>query len=363
MNFKESSIVLNALPGVGSATIKKLIEALITPQAVFKAKSSELHKIPSISPKIIEAILHWEDNFDLSKELSELTASGFSYISIEEEVYPQNLKEIYDAPLGLYVWGKLLKKDAQAIGIVGTRQSSYYGDKMAQKFSYQLAQSNWTIVSGMARGIDTQAHLGALAADGRTIAFIGSGLLSLYPKENQSLAEKIAQNSGAVISEFPLHYPPSKHTFPRRNRLISGSSKGLIVVESKEKSGALITANQSNEFGRSVYAIPGPLDKPNFAGNHNLIRQGATLLTSAEDIMEDFRFSFEKSAPNDHPKQMAHLNKQEILLLNQLSYHESSMESLIEQSSLPFSEVLSLLSSLEIKGLAKQLPGQLFVKI
>ena len=187
----------------------------------------------------------------------------------------------------LYVWGELTPADARSVGVVGSRQCSFYGTETAKKLSYQLATAGFTVFSGLARGIDTAAHQGAVAAKGRTVAVLGCGLNQIYPPENFALAERIADGNGAVVTEFPMGAPPDRTTFPMRNRIISGCSMGLLVIEAGFQSGALISANQAAEQGRTVFAVPGQIDRPGSQGTNRLIQQGAKLVMDAEDILEE----------------------------------------------------------------------------
>jgi DNA processing protein len=233
----------------------------------------------------------------------------------------------------------------------------------AKKLSYQLAYAGLTVVSGLARGIDTAAHQGALAANGRTVAVIGSGLMELYPPENAGLAEKIAQ-SGAVVSEFPMTFPPSPQTFPYRNRIVAGWGSGLLIVEAGLKSGALITASQAIEHGRLVYAVPGQIDRPTAAGSNRLIQQGAKLVSSANDILDDLNSLFPAMAaaqPISNRAETLSADEKTVLALVDLS--ETSMDDIVGKSGLPTSKVSSTLLALEMKRLVKKLPGQLFVKL
>ncbi len=188
------------------------------------------------------------------------------------------MRTIHDPPLSLYVWGELEPRDGQGVGVVGSRKTSFYGTETAKKLSYQLAFAGYTIVSGLARGIDTAAHQGALAAKGRTVGVLGCGLSQIYPPENYALAERIADGNGAIVSEFPMTTSPDRQTFPMRNRIISGSSVGLLVVEAGLNSGALISAGQAADQGRTVFAVPGPIDRDTSQGTNRLIQQGAKLV-------------------------------------------------------------------------------------
>jgi DNA processing protein len=212
--------------------------------------------------------------------------------------YPRQLREIHSAPIVLYVWGELTDRDQHAIGVIGSRRTTHYGTESAKKLSYQLAYAGLTVISGLARGIDTAAHQGALAAKGRTIAVIGSGLMKLYPPENAALAEKIRSGNGAIVSEFSMEIEPDRQTFPMRNRIISGWSHGILVVEAGLNSGALITASQAIDQGRSVYAVPGHINAPSAQGSNRLIQQGAKLVMDASDILDDLQVLLPETKPS-----------------------------------------------------------------
>ena len=253
MTEQEALIALNLIPDIGSARLKNLLEAFGSAPKIFLNSESTLKKVDKISDKIARAIVAFSYE-SLKKELALAKKLGVTVVTLKDNTYPKNLKEIYDPPLCLYVKGALSSADTLALAIVGSRRASFYGLSCAEKFAYALAQYGITVVSGLARGVDTQAHAGALKAKGRTLAVLGSGLNSLYPPENAKLAEKIAE-SGAVVSEFPLNAEPLARNFPRRNRVISGLSLGTIVVEAAKNSGALITADFALEQGREVQFI------------------------------------------------------------------------------------------------------------
>lgn len=305
--------------------------------------------------------------------------SGIKKVGIKDNEYPDNLKDIYDPPATLYVKGSILPQDKIAIAIVGTRLASYYGLSTAERLAYDLALKGVTIVSGMARGIDSAAHRGALNAKGRTIAVFGCGLDYIYPPENSKLSEKIYE-SGALISEFPEGTPPYKGNFPKRNRLISGLSLGVVVVEAGLRSGALITANLALEQGREVFSVPGQANSFNTKGTHRLLRDGAKLVENADDILEELAPILkdrikEFSAPHlekktdyipdvdaNRVKKAPSLSEDENNIYSLISYHPTALEEVIEQGQLPSGKVSSILTLLEVKGLVKQLEGKMFTR-
>jgi DNA processing protein len=362
MNSTEASIALNMVPGVGPVRLRRLLEVFETPEQVLLARESQLRGVDGVGPEVAEAISHWQDKVDLPTELTRIRDFGAKIITTESAEYPKMLREISNPPIVLYVWGDLTERDQHAIGVVGSRQTSHYGLECAKKLSYQLAYAGLTVISGLARGIDTAAHQGALAAKGRTIAVIGSGLMDLYPPENQGLAEKITA-AGAVISEFPMTYPPSTQTFPYRNRIVAGWGSGLLVVEAGQKSGALITATQALEHGRLVYAVPGQIDRPTSIGSNRLIQQGAKLVTGAADILDDLQMLFPTAANAGPPPTAATLSTEEQTVLSSVEPDETPLDRIVTKSGLPTPKVTSTLLALEMKRLVKQLPGQQFVKL
>ena len=263
------------------------MDAFGSAESILSASLSKLMMVEGIGPESAEIIRGWEDKVNLKAELRDVESRGLNIITQDDDAFPDALRKSYDPPLLLYVWGEIKDIDRHAIAIVGSRKTTHYGTQMARQFAFQLAGSGMTVVSGLARGIDTHAHEGAVAAKGRTVAVIGSGLGQIYPPENMALAEKIASGQGAIVSEFPINTPPSKKTFPMRNRIVAAWSQAVLVVECPEWSGARITANLAGELGKPIFAVPGQIDRPSSAGCHSLIREGATLVTTGQDILDD----------------------------------------------------------------------------
>ncbi|MBU3934057.1 MAG: DNA-processing protein DprA [Candidatus Omnitrophica bacterium] len=281
------------------------------------------------------------------------------------EGYPTNLKYIYDPPPDLYIKGNIIPQDNIAIAIVGSRQASYYGLKNAQELAFELAAGGITIISGLARGVDSAAHRGALKAKGRTIAVLGSGLNMIYPVENKGLAEEISRN-GAVISEFPQDTPPHRQNFPRRNRIISGLSLGVLVVEAAKRSGALITVGFALEQGREVFALPGKIDSFTSQGTHDLIKQGAKLVESAEDIIEELEplksCRINQTKSESRTKIEPNLPEEEKQIYSYLSSEPLHIDELAQKVNLSYGRLLTCLLKLEYKKLVKELPGKAFVR-
>src|SRR5947209_10952690 len=231
MNSTEACIALNMLPTMGPVRLRKLLEVFRQPERVLTARRDELRRIEGIGNEVAEQILNWEAIVDLTAELKRISDFSASVITQDSPSYSKSLREIHAPPIVLYVWGELQERDQHAIGIIGARRTTHYGTESAKKLAYQIAYAGLTVISGLARGIDTAAHQGALAAKGRTIAMIGSGLSKLYPPENRGLAEKIRDGNGAIVSEFSMEIEPDRQTFPMRNRIIAGWSHGVLVVE------------------------------------------------------------------------------------------------------------------------------------
>ncbi|HLD82430.1 MAG TPA: DNA-processing protein DprA [Candidatus Omnitrophota bacterium] len=286
MNNLEALVGLNLVGGIGSIRLGKLLKFFSRPQDILKVSAEKLMGVSGIGQEIANKICGIKKE-DVGKEFSLAKKQGLRIIILDDEDYPENLKNIPDPPIVLYTKGKLLPQDKLAIGIVGSRRASFYGLSCAEKFAADLAKQGFTIVSGMARGIDTCAHRGALKQAGRTLAVMGSGFNQIYPPENKELADEISKN-GAVISEFPINEKPLKENFPRRNRVISGLSLAVLVVEAARNSGALITADFALEQGRDVFALPGKIDSSASFGTNGLIKQGAKLVSCVDDILEEF---------------------------------------------------------------------------
>ena len=366
MTRKEAYLALNLIPNVGPVRLRKLVDHFGTPEEVLSAKISQITAINGIDQKIAATIADWENQIDLSGELRRIAELHLTLLTQEDALYPRLLRQAPGAPFLLYVWGTLTQRDHNAIGVVGSRQATHYGLSTAKKLSFQIAYAGYTVISGLARGIDTAAHEAALAAKGRTIAVIGSGIGKLYPPENQALAERIAEN-GAVISEYPVDRLADKQTFPYRNRIVAGWSNGLLVVEAPGRSGSLITAQQAVETGRTVYAVPGPIDKPTSLGCNRLIQQGAKLVVDGNDILDDLMTLFPTApqAPKTQPPPppVTDLSLDEKILYEALGTDESHIDELISRSGLTPATVSATLMRLEMKRLLKPLPGRHYVRL
>ncbi len=367
-NFK-ALVLLNMVKDIGSVRTKKLIEAFKEPCLIFKASLSRLAAVERMSAQIARGILEARERIDVDKEIKKAEDLGVRILTLFDDDYPKNLKEIYDPPYVLYVKGDFIDADENAVGIVGSRGASYYGLSCAQSFASKLSSFGLTIVSGMARGIDTASHRAALNAGGRTIAVLGSGLNNIYPPENEGLFAEIAQH-GAVISQFSLDTPPAACNFPIRNRIISGLSRGVLVVEASSKSGALITARYALEQDREVFAVPGKVSSPTSSGTNDLIKQGARIVTEPEEILAELKANLKLNPAQarscgDQEKEDGILNSldtKESRVFRILSDEPKYIDSICLETGLDVSACLFLLTQLELRGIVRQLPGKVFVK-
>lgn len=293
---RQALLILNGLPHVGPIMLRRLMDAFDNdPVAVLSSNSSQLLSVKGIGAKVVDTLQHWDSKFDLAKEEAAMAKSHTQFYSQADAEYPSSLKELYDSPIGLY-WKGQYVVDRPCIAIVGTRRATLYGRSVTKRFASELARMGFCIVSGMARGTDTAAHEGALEAGGKTVAVMGCGLDIIYPPENLDLYKQISQE-GAVVSEFPFGRRADRQTFPMRNRVVSGMSEAVIVVESDAAGGSMITARFAGEQGKALMAVPGRIDQASSRGCHQLLRDGATLVTSVDDILEELRYTRPKEQP------------------------------------------------------------------
>ena len=364
MTDTEAAIILNMLPQVGPVRVRRLTERFGSPVAILEAPGASLRSVEGIGPEVSSVITSWKENTDLDAELALIEQAGARVLTQSDTEYPDLLREIHDPPIVLYILGKIEERDRKAgIGIVGTRRASHYATESAKKLGYQLAYAGLTVYSGLARGIDTAAHQAALAANGRTIAVLGSGLDHIYPEENIPLAEKIVAGHGAVISEFPMQSAPTKQTFPKRNRIISGCSFGLLVMEAGLNSGALISAREAGEQGRSLYAVPGRIDSASTLGSNRLIQQGAKLVIDAGDVLSDLQMLFAAPPELTGSRPRGGLEGEELLVYEAIGDEATTVDSIIEKSGLPPATVSSRLLALELGRHIRPQPGGRFIKL
>jgi DNA processing protein len=359
MSPLEALVALNMLPKIGPVRVRRLLEAFGDPASALGAGKDRLMRVDGIGEETAKILQNWQNHADPIAEIREAHERGIAIVTQDDEGYPAPLRDAYDPPLLLYVWGTIEPRDKHAIGVVGSRRATHYGTQATKKLSYQIAQAGFTIISGLARGIDTAAHEAAVAAGGRTIAVIGSGLGKLYPPENLALAEKIASGFGAVVSEFPLNTAPDKQTFPMRNRIVAAWSRALLVVECPAWSGSLITANLATEYGKPVFAVPGPIDKPSSAGCNQLIRDGATLVADASHLLDDLgQLPFARKASAAEPAvEIPELPEEEAAVFAAVTSDESPVDRIIERCGLPAHIVSGTLMKLEMRRLVRVFPG------
>ncbi|HWA26368.1 MAG TPA: DNA-processing protein DprA [Lacunisphaera sp.] len=286
---RQAFMILNDLPNIGPITLNRLLQELGgDPREILAADKRRLESVRGVGPETSAALLNWRTHFDLDREEERLAQAGAAFITPRDAGYPKMLKEIHDPPIGLYRKGAYLF-DQPCIAIVGSRRTTLYGQSVAKKLGAELARMGFCVVSGLARGIDTAAHEGALSVEGKTAAVLGTGIDIIYPSENLGLYRRIAE-TGAILSEFPFGRKADRQSFAMRNRIVSGISEAIVVVESDVSGGAMITARFAGEQGRLIFAVPGRIDQATSAGCHQLIRDGATLLTSVDDILNELNY-------------------------------------------------------------------------
>jgi DNA processing protein len=354
-------LALSLIPGVGSTLIKRLVDQFDNPEAVFQAPMKELLRIEGLGEKVALEIRKGPLEKTVERELSLLKEVGGTILTLKDDAYPKRLRDIYDPPAVLYVRGELKKEDDLAVSIVGSRKTSPYGRGITERVSQELARHGVTIVSGMARGIDSLAHWGAISAGGRTIAVLGCGVDVIYPSENRNLFKKII-DCGAVLSEFRMGSPPEAGHFPKRNRIISGLSLGVVVVEASTKSGSLLTAGYALEQGREVFAVPGNVGFEGSRGTNRLIKEGAKMVESSEDILEEIlpQWRREEGATQKVESPGRDLPEQERILFELLGETPLHIDAIIQESGFEPGTVSSLLLNLELKGFISQWPGKCF---
>lgn len=375
-------IALKGVEEVGCVGFRTLLAAFGSPESVFRASASTLQVLPGIGPKTADHIRSFSDWEMAEREVARCWKLGVTVVTCQDPLYPPNLLNIYDYPPFLYMRGTLRANEI-GVAIVGSRLASAYGKYTTEKLSRELAMQGITVVSGLARGIDSAAHRGALAGKGRTIAVLGCGLDVLYPPENESLAAEIAAH-GALVTEFPFGTPPNAPNFPARNRIISGIALGVVVVEAGEKSGSLITARIASEQGRSVFAVPGAIESAGSRGTNRLIKQGAKLIENVEDILEEILpqaglppahsgqfplVSTPAAKPGEPhvasaslPAQAGGLSEAESKLLSFITHEPVDVDTLIAASGLTAHEVQGGLLVLELGEMIRRLPGKLFLR-
>ncbi len=351
-------LALNMVPGVGPMAYRNLVATFRDPEQVFAAPVQQLAAVEGIGEKTIRSIKDFSVEGAAAEELKKAKDLGVSILTYCDEGYPKNLLQIYDPPPLLYVRGTWNVWDSPMVAVVGSRKGSPYGRAVTKRISKELASGGVTVVSGMARGIDTCAHLGALEVGGKTIAVFGCGIDIIYPPENKKLFLEIIDH-GAVISEFPLSIPPEGKNFPKRNRIISGLSLGVVIVEATADSGSLITAFHALEQGREVFAVPGNVGMATSTGTNKLIKQGAKLVEDAQDILTEILPQYEGATyREEHPV----LNDEEDGIVQILSQNPLHIDEISRLSQMEVQRVSTILLELELKGVISQLGGKMFVR-
>lgn len=360
MKEKHYLVALSAFIPFGPKRIELLTGYFGSAKKVWNASPKKLILV-GINEKQVGAFETFRKAFDIESYLKKLEKLKIDFVVKADKNYPENLKDLDNAPSVLYIRGKLISSDANAVAVVGSRKMTSYGREVTEKFSSDLANFGITIISGLARGIDTAAHKGALSAGGRTIAVLGCGLDSVYPPENLGLAKEIIQKGGALVSEYPLGYPALPTNFANRNRIVSGLSKAVLVVEGAEKSGTLLTASSAAEQGRTVFAVPGQITSPLSAAPLFLLKNGAKIATEPPDILEEL--DIQVKVDREKIEKVMPSTKDEAELLEILANEPLHLDELARISSLDTPSVSARLTIMELKGLVKNLGGGVYRRI
>lgn len=354
---------LKSVPGVGNLLFRRLVERFGSPEAVLKADAADLAAVQGVSARLIPAIRRQRNSDAIERELETIQQKGYTIVTQTDPCYPSLLLQIPDPPPFLYVYGKL-PTNGLNIAVVGSRNATAYGLSATRRLCMDLVRQRVNIVSGMARGVDTAAHAGAIEGGGCTVAVLGTGLACIYPKENEHLYHSIAQN-GAVVSEFSLDTGPDAHHFPARNRIISGMCHGTVVVEATGRSGSLITARLAGEQNREVFAVPGNIHSFKSVGTHTLIKEGAKLVAHAGDILDEFQIIATQDPHAGQPVQPVYppLTDEEARVIDSLDVEPVHIDDLARKLAFQAGRLSGVLLQLELKGLVSQSPGKRFALI
>ncbi len=361
MLSRDILIWLNSINGVGNKTIDILINHVGNIKDIWNLSNNEIYSIKGINKKVKNSIIKSKTEKYICNLMNKIIKLDIKVLTIIDKEYPSRLKNIFNSPKVLYIKGDLKEQDKLCIAIVGSRKATFYGKWAAEKISKELAQSGVTVISGMARGIDTKAHYGALASKGRTIAVLGSGIDIIYPKSNTGLFEDI-KNNGCIITEYPPGMKPVSHNFPQRNRIISGLSLGVLVVEATKKSGSLITVSHALEQGKEVFALPGNINSIYSKGTNALIKDGAKLVTNTNDILEEIIELKDSFIETDENKiDIEKLTSDEKKVIKTIIEGPIHIDMISYNTNISISKLNSILTVLEMKSLIKQIPGNVFI--
>jgi DNA processing protein len=365
------NILLSTVEGIGSRTYQRLLERFGSVAEILNASYHDLSGFEFLKPDTASRLASARKNFDPNVILELCQRDQIDIIPLDDSRYPEPLRTIHDPPPILYVKGKILPQDTFSIAVIGTRRNSAYGCRQADRLTTALCSNGFTIISGLALGIDGIAHRAALKSNARTLAVLGSGHHRIYPPEHKTLAEQIVQSGGAVLSEYPPLHQSAKWTFPQRNRIVSGLALGVLVVESPMRSGAMISARIAGEQGRDLFAVPGSIESPNSQGCHQLIRDGAYLVESADDLLnvlgplrQKVLLFDRQQLPNAirHPNEMS-LNEIEQIVLQSVKMSPTSLHDLVTTTSLEEQQIVAALGVLEKKRIIRQLSPVVFVRM
>ncbi len=376
MNDREACIILNMVSGIGSARMQALLNRFETPANIFAQSAASIAGVKGIGQELAEKIANWRSGIDLYGELEMAEKGGAKIITVVDREYPAILKEIYDPPICLYVRGTLPDFSSNTLAVVGSRRMTAYGRKMAAHLTEAAVYAGWKIISGLAYGVDAVAHQVAVDLKGITVAVLGGGLARVHPQDHVPLARRIVENNGALISEYPMRFPVSRQSFPRRNRIVSGLSRAVLVVEAGVDSGALITAATALEQGRSVFAVPGMADNPQARGCHKLIKEGAKLTEDFEDILQDFEFLPGFGGVKEQPREYldesgeddaaipmpdtSGMSEEEQKITRALALESKSFDALSSETGIAAGTLLGTLMKMEIKKQVLQTPGKVY---
>lgn len=370
---REALIAMNRISGLGAITARRMVERFGSLASVFQASESDLLDVPGIGPDRARLLCEELRRGRADDELERASQKGIKLVTWTDEGYPDLLKQIADPPMVLYVAGSVDVLNVPSVAVVGTRRPTVYGRETARRFGFQLSSAGYSVVSGLALGIDAEAHTGAVQAKGRTVAVLGGALDCLFPKENAGLARSMVELGGAVVSEYPFGRQPDRQTFPMRNRIVSGLCKGVLVIEAPSSSGTLITVNQALDQNRCVMAVPGRIDSPASQGCHKLLREGARLVTDVEDVIEEMQDLMPglKRSPSQTSAVVTHavekrpqslLSAEEHAVMSRISTESLAVDEVIRASGLDAGKVNALLVGLQIKRLIRLLPGGCVVR-